>query len=243
MGPPWQYHRGMNRLLTPRWIAGHLLALVGVVAFVFFGFWQLDRHHQKQEIKAGVEAAADMPPLELPGSEGEDLLYRSVVAQGEYDTGTEVLVFRSFDGVSGYHVLTPLRMADGTAIVVDRGWVPLEYDTPPVRPARPMEGSLQVTGQAWPAAPGDIPDALPPVMKRIDPAVIDAFTPYPVMEPFLLLQAQSPPMPGDLPLIADPPTVSLGPHLGYAGQWFLFALVVLIGYPALLRKTLRSPKA
>ena len=78
---------------------------------------------------------------------GLDLTYRSVVAAGEYDTGTEVLVFRALDGVSGYHVLTPLRMADGTAIVVDRGWVPLEYDHPPVAPARPMEGSLLVTGR------------------------------------------------------------------------------------------------
>ena len=45
----------LRRLLTPRWIAGHLLALAAVVAFVAFGFWQLDRHGQKQDIKAAAE--------------------------------------------------------------------------------------------------------------------------------------------------------------------------------------------
>ncbi|MCJ7726639.1 MAG: SURF1 family protein [Acidimicrobiia bacterium] len=230
----------MRRLLTLRWIAGHLLAVTGVVAFVMFGFWQLDRHDQKREIKEGIETAAALPTIALEDADGIDLTYRQVVVAGEYDTGTEVLLFRALDGASGYHVLTPLRMADGRAIVVDRGWVPLEYDHPPVAPARPLEGALLVSGIIWPSASGDIPETLPPVLKRVDTGVIDAFTPYPLMDTYLVLLEQDPPAPGDLPVVAHPPEASLGPHLGYAGQWFLFALVVLVGYPILLRKTLRS---
>jgi len=229
----------MRRLLTLRWIAGHLLALGGVVAFVIFGFWQLDRHDQKRVIKDGVEAAAELPPIALEDAAGVDLTYRMVVATGEYDPGTEVLVFRSRRGVSGYDVLMPLQLVDGAAILVDRGWVPLEYDRPTVAVPGPTQGVVQATGQIWPSSSGSIPAELPAVMKQVDTGVIDAFTAYGLMEPYLILQDQDPPVRGELPVIVDPPQVSLGPHLGYAGQWFLFALVVLVGYPVLLRRTLR----
>lgn len=227
----------MHVLLAPRWIAGHLLALVTVTAFVGFGFWQLRRHDEKREVKAAVEESIALPEVPVGDLDLDDASYRRVTAVGEYDTGTEVLVLRSRRGESGYHVLTPLRLADGRAIVVDRGWVPQEYDTPPVAPARPMEGALQVSGVLWPSREGTVPDSLPGVMKRVDTAAIDRFTPYPLVSPYLVLQAQDPPVPGDLPVIADLPETSLGPHLGYAGQWFLFAAVVVVGYPLLLRRT------
>jgi surfeit locus 1 family protein len=231
----------MRKLLAPRWIAGHLLVVVTVTAFVNFGFWQLRRHDEKSRIKETAEQAAAADPVPIGDLDESGSDYRAVIARGEYDTATEVLVLRSLDGVPGHHVLTPLRMADGRALLVDRGWVPLDYDEPPVAPARPLEGYLEVAGVLWPSETGSIPDKLPPVMKRIDTAVVDAFTAFPLMERYLILAGQVPPAPGDLPVIAEPPELSLGPHLGYAGQWFLFATVVVIGYPLLLRRTVREP--
>lgn len=212
--------------------------IVTLVAFVNFGFWQLRRHDEKRELRAAVEEAARLPPVAI-GDAG-DGLYRQVVATGEYDTGFEVLVLRAREGVSGYHVLTPLRLTDRRVVLVDRGWVPPEFDRPPVAPARPIEGVLEVTGFLWPSEEGAMPDAMPEVVSRIDTGVLGAFTPYPLMEPYLLLQSQVPAAPGDLPVPVDPPQVPLGPHLGYAGQWFLFALVVSVGYPVLLWRTASS---
>lgn len=230
----------MGVLSKPSWVAGHLLAIATVVAFVNFGFWQLRRHDEKQEVKAAVEENLALPELSLEELEDpEGAAYRRVTGIGEYDAGTEVLVLRSHRGESGYDVLTPLRLADGRAILVDRGWVPQEYDTPPVVSARPRKGVVEVSGVLWPSQDGGIPDSLPAVVKRIDTAVVNRFIAYPLVGPYLVLQEQDPPVPGELPVIADVPETSLGPHLGYAGQWFLFAAVVVVGYPLLMVRTVR----
>ena len=229
----------MRRLLTPRWIAGHLLALAAVVAFVFFGFWQLDRHGQKQDIKEAAEAAADRLPAEI-AAVGDAAAFRLVIAEGTYDVDAEVLVLRSQDLASGYLVLTPLLLDDGSAVLVERGWVPLDYDEPPVPEAVPPGGPVRVTGQLWPAEEGAVPASAPSLMRRIDPAAVAAFTDYEIRSEYLILFDQAPPTTGGVMVLPSRPELSLGPHLGYAGQWFLFALVVLAGYPILLRRTVRS---
>jgi surfeit locus 1 family protein len=133
-----------------------------------------------------------------------------------------------------------MRLDDGRGLLVDRGWVPQEFDTPPVAEARPIAGPVEVRGVLWPSQAGSVPGELPPVMKRIDAGVIDEFTPYPLVSPYLVLQEQDPAAISDLPVSIEVPETSLGPHLGYAGQWFLFAAVVVVGYPLLLRRTVRS---
>ena len=91
-----------------------------------------------------------------------------------------------------------------------------------------------VEGALWPAEEGSsIPGERPAVVRRIDPEIQGAFAPYPMRTDYLILEgaADGPPIP------ADRPTIGLGPHLGYAGQWFLFAVIVVVGYPLLLRRT------
>ena len=88
-------------------------------------------------VAAATRWSADVPPPRSararcsapttrstrPGPPAE---WRSVEASGTYDTGAEVLIRnRSFDGAPGYHVVTPLVIADGTALLVNRGWIPL----------------------------------------------------------------------------------------------------------------------
>jgi cytochrome oxidase assembly protein ShyY1 len=91
----------------------------------------------------------------------------------------------------------------------------------------------------WPAEEGSaIPDALLPAVRRIDPEIPAAFAGYEFLGEYLLLTGDQDEA-ADMPVLPEPPQVSLGPHLGYAAQWFLFALVVLLGYPALLRRNLR----
>ena len=65
---------------------------------------------------------------------------------GIFDPGEEVLVrSQVHDGIAGWHVITPLVLADGRAVLVNRGWVPLEMDAVPV-PAAPPSGQVTVTG-------------------------------------------------------------------------------------------------
>jgi hypothetical protein len=64
----------------------------------------------------------------------------------------------SRDGVPGFHVVTPLVLSDGSAVLVERGWVPQHHDLVPVRAAPPPQG--EVTIRAW-AFPGETPPVRP----------------------------------------------------------------------------------
>jgi surfeit locus 1 family protein len=219
-------------LLRPRWVAGHLLVLVTVVAFVSLGLWQLRRHAEVSDLRDEVVAARVLPAVPI----GEADPYRRVSAVGTYDFDAETRVLRSRQGESGYRQLVPLIDDSGTAVLVDRGWTPLDIDASP----RVPPGRISVEGVLWPAEPGSwAPDRLEPgmVVRRIDPAIVEPFTAYPFRDGYLVSSGEVPPQGGELaPLPSDPPEVSPGPHLSYAVQWFLFALIVVAGYPLLLRR-------
>lgn len=218
-------------LLRPRWIAGHLLVLVAVVVFVLAGMWQLRRHDEKVALREQVRAAQERDPVGI--DQVPDGAFARVIVGGTLDTDFELRVLRSNGGESGYEILTPLLLDDGTAVLVDRGWIPL--DDPVPIPPRTIGGE----GVLWPPESGSVPDEFPEFASRVDPGVVAAFAPYEVRDEYLILTFQEP----DFDPRIRPPEVgevSLGPHLGYAGQWFLFVGVVVIGYPILLRRSARS---
>ncbi len=212
-------------LLRPRWLAGHLLAMVAIVSFVLLGMWQLRRHDEKVTLRDAVEAAIEAPAIpveQVPGG-----AFARVAVSGAFDETMETRALRSRAGESGYEVLTPLILDGGNVLLVDRGWVTIDAAVPPP-PAR-IEGE----GILWPAESGSIPEEFPEFVSRVDPAVVAAFSGYIVRSEYLILTAQDPPFDLEPPEVGK---VSLGPHLGYAGQWFLFVVVVLVGYPLLLRR-------
>src|SRR5690606_22162651 len=125
-------------LLSTRWIFGHLLALVLIVVFLFCAFWQLDRLEQKRaENEIRVEREL-LPPLTVgqdaaatallaDPENGSQLDLRHARATGSYQAEDELLLrSQSWNGQPGWHVLTPLLLADGSRLLVDRGWVPYE---------------------------------------------------------------------------------------------------------------------
>jgi len=227
-------------LLRSRWLVAHVVALIAVIAFVMLGFWQLRRLDERRTFNNAVSVALEAEPIPIAGAPAEG--YVRVTVAGTFDTSVETLTLRSFEGTSGYHVLTPLVLGDGTGVLVDRGWVPISYDTPPVGgPAAAPTGEVLVTGILWPAEHQAIPETLPGTLRAIAPEVVGAFTPYPMRDSYLVLQTADP-APSELPIPPAPPELSDGPHLGYAVQWFLFAGVVIVGYPILLRRVARTKK-
>ncbi len=88
----------------------------------------------------------------LAASSRDDVRFRRVVAEGTFDPTHEVILYgRTQSGQTGNHVLTPLLLADGTAVAVDRGWVPLSDDDPPLADAAPPSGHVRVTGVLFPS--------------------------------------------------------------------------------------------
>lgn len=142
-----------RRLLRPRWIAAHLAVAALVAVFVRLGIWQLDRAAEVRAVNEAIVARAALPvePVESLAPLGTEATYRRAEVRGRYDTAREVILHsRSRNSIAGHHVLTPLVLRDGRAVVVDRGWVPFAMRVPPVPQARPPAGEVVVRGIVLP---------------------------------------------------------------------------------------------
>jgi surfeit locus 1 family protein len=235
-------------LFRPRWLAGLALVLLVTVSFVRLGFWQLDRLRQRHAYEALVTQRLGSPPVRLAdllsSDVGEDAIgFRRVTAEGTFDTQHQVILYgRTQDGRTGSHVLTPLVLDDGTAVAVDRGWVPLT-DEPPLLDAAPPAGRVRVAGVLMPsevpAGPTDRPRVPVTTFARVDLGTLAAQVPYALAPAYLLLGSQDPAQTG-LPRIAPVPDPADGPpHLSYAIQWFTFATIALVGFVVLVRREYR----
>jgi cytochrome oxidase assembly protein ShyY1 len=228
----------LRKLVPSRGYAGLLvLSILLAALFVRLGFWQLHRLHERRDFKASVLRAERAPvqPLErLVGlrSDPDRVAYRRVVVSGRYRTADEVIVFgRAFHGEPGNHVLTPLLTQNGQAVLVDRGWVPVEMDHPPVPKAAPPPGRVRVTGLLLPPEDSSPGSGRVRVVTKIDPEAIADGLPYPLYPVYLQLQSQHPLQAGSLPVRLPPPDLNGGPpNLSYAIQWFSFAAIALVGY-------------
>jgi surfeit locus 1 family protein len=242
-------------LLSRKWIVAHLFVLIVVAGCVVAGFWQLDRLHQRRAFNARVEAQLTVLPVLLdrliPAGSSPDpgaLAYRRVEVEGTYDHADEVILLgRELDDNPGNHVLTPLLLPDGGAIVVDRGWVPFDLDRPPVAPAAPPGGTVRLTGVLFPSevnevsspASGEKVTTLTKLdLGRIAQRIRSSST----LPLYLWLQTQQPGQAGSLPRRVPLPELSEGPHLSYSIQWFSFALIGMVGYPIFIRREMaRTP--
>jgi surfeit locus 1 family protein len=252
-------------LWKPRWIVSHVFVLAVVVVFVSLGFWQLRRLDERRTYNALVESRQDLPSVtaqELlpagPAATADDVgavIYQPVTVTGTYAAGQEVLIRnRTYDGVPGYWVLTPLVQADGTAVAVNRGWVPFGPTNPdgPWTTFAPPGGTVTVTGmvQASQArsegligGPKDADEGRLTTLSRVDIGRLQQQVDEPLYPLAVDLRSQEPAQSGDLPLPVPPPELSEGPHLNYAGQWFIFATLTVIVYPLLMRRVARNRAA
>lgn len=246
--------------LRPKWIFGHLIVLALVVTFVNAGFWQLRRLDQRKaynrEVAANLSAPIEPVDRVLPiGSTFADVPHRlnhRVTATGHYLIDQEIVISgqASVEGVPGVWIVSPLQLADGRILLVNRGWLPStgQITSPPAN-ARPPSGSVKVTGlisQTQVADPGESPERDVKNQRsflRIDVARLQRQFSSPLVPAFLQRTTQRPTDPG--PQVPQPlplPTLTNGPHLNYAMQWFSFTGIALIGYPLLLWMVARDRK-
>ena len=229
------------------------ITLVIVLTCIRLGFWQLDRLRGRKAANAGIVAAEAAPPRPLPvllagTTDPTSLRFRPTLATGTYDPAHEVLLYgrSSLEDEPGDQVLTPLRLADGTGLVVDRGWIPLDQGVPVTGDAAAPTGTVTVAGVLFPpdavAAPTGTPSPVQRITK-VDLGQIGAQLPYPIAPIYLLLQTQRRAQVGALPELPPLPPLTNGPHLSYAIQWFSFATIAIVGYVVLLRRDRRDEVA
>lgn len=239
-------------LRSPRWIAGIVVAVVAVATFVNLGLWQLRRLDDRRAANALIEAGMTAEPADLSAllrdeSDPAALAFRRVRATGTYLLEEEVILqLRSLNGQSGNEVLTPLLLADGTAIVVDRGWVTIDVEGPPVVGSEPssrtvtVEGVLRATQEKGRFGPSDAASGRLERISRIDLGRLQQQLEQPLAPVYLQLEAQTPAQSGRYPVVLPTVAASEGPHLSYAVQWFIFATIVAIGFPLLMWRTGRG---
>ena len=125
--------------MTRRWrglISPGLATLGALAILIGLGVWQIHRLAWKEALIAAVNERVGAPPVPLPPEtdwpalKPSDYEYRHVRAHGVYDVTRQALVFRALAssrgryGGQGYLVMTPLRLADGAEVLVNRGFVP-----------------------------------------------------------------------------------------------------------------------
>ena len=241
-------------LLRRKWIVLHVLLIVSVVAMINLGFWQLRRLDEKRtrndEIRdrsaQPVSPIGDLVDPDEPVSVGGELRFRAVSASGTYAPEDQFLLrSRDRDGQPGFWVYTPLDLGDGTAVAIDRGWIPAgrETDGSDVDFPTPT-GPVTVVGLIEQSFPDPRPSG--ERQTTVAHADLDWFDDQTEADAFpvaIQLQGQDPAPTGDLPVVLPPPELDEGPHLSYAVQWFLFTAVALIGYPILIVRTARQQES
>ncbi|MDH3970882.1 MAG: SURF1 family protein [Gammaproteobacteria bacterium] len=203
------------------------------------GIWQLERASWKQQLVDMHEGRGRLSPIGLAAaSEGGDLQYRRVFARGHYDMEHQLLLDnRTFNGHAGYHVLTPLKLANSDKVVlVNRGWVPLgssravlpeipgtygevlvdaTIKLPPKKFFR--LGEMDEPNTSWPKVVQQL--QLEPLGQMLDVT----------LEPLILLLDKE----DQFGFIRDwKPVYGVTPdkHKAYAVQWFTLAVVLLMIY-------------
>jgi cytochrome oxidase assembly protein ShyY1 len=232
-------------LLTPRWLAVSMLALLAVPVCVFMGTWQLSRfdgrveqdrtakHDEQKTASAAPVPLARVLPNTRAQVQGDDS-GRIVSATGHYDTAHQFVVpGRTLDERNGYYVLTPLRLDSGGALPVVRGWLPGKAPSSARTGAVPAAPTGQVTvagAMQYPettdTAGVDISGTLPVgELGIISAASLVNVLPYPVYGGWITEVHPAAPLKA-VPTAAPPDSgldLKAFQNLGYTGEWFVFA--------------------
>lgn len=236
----------LTYLASPRWFGWFALVMVLAAACTALGLWQLDRRDQAAATVSTVQANYDREPIaydpSLFDTFEESREWMPVEMTGTYDSANQRIVRnRPLNGRPGYEVLVPLRLQDGTAVVINRGWLPIgnrEAGHPDEVPPAP-EGEVTVTARIRPGEPVLNRSAPEGQLASIDLAGYGAQLDYPLHAAAYGLLASESPAPATTPVAPAKPAIDLGPHLSYSMQWFAFGVLLFVGFGYAVRQQYR----
>jgi surfeit locus 1 family protein len=210
-----------------------LCTLAAIAVCVAAGNWQHQRLQAKEALRAQLDSAVRAEPVALTvladDADWAALRYRPVVATGEFVASRQILIDNKVHaGRAGYDVLTPMTLADGRAVLVNRGWIAQGASRSQIHDAAPPSGVVSVRGRlALPAAGYLELRREPPagsVWQNLDPERFTAATRMKVLP--VIVEATAAPVPDD-GLVRDWPAPDFGveAHRIYMVQWYAFAVL------------------
>lgn len=227
------------RRFRPRLVPSIAMALL-LPLFLFLGYWQLQRAEEKRQLQNEYDARANGPAVQVEGhaQRPEDLQFYRVVARGYYETDYQVLIDnRVHQGQAGYHVITPLRLADSPVrLLVNRGWVALGASREQLPAVETPSGLQQVTGVA--TVPSEKYFTLEKqelhtggwqrVWQNMDLNRYAGAVPFKIQPVVVLLDPAS--SAGGFVRDWGRLDAGISVHQGYAFQWFLLAAALVALY-------------
>lgn len=225
------------------WFSLLVPAVLAFIILIGLGTWQLQRKAWKEALIASLTAQLAATPTALPpakdwaGLDPAGQEYHRVKFSAQFDYAHEALVFAAASAFRpdvsgpGYWVFTPARLADGSVVIVNRGFVPDGHQSEQARAAGNVAHSIDVVGaMRWPDirhwfTPND--DPAHNLWFSRDPQSIAAAKKLGPVAPFYVEQ-ETPVPPGGLPQPGRIVVALPDNHLQYALTWFGLALVLVI---------------
>ncbi len=205
------------------------------------GLWQLDRAAQKEHLQASIDSRRDLPvlpasALALAPGDAESQHHRRIELRGQWlPEQTVFLENRQMQGRPGFFVLTPLGLPDGSAVIVQRGWLPRDpVDRTRVSAPTPPGGEVTVRGRIAPPPArlydfdGGASGAIRQNLHLQGFAIETGLR----LRPLSVLESAAPRAdPGDgLARDWPAPAATVHKHYGYAFQWFSLSALTVILY-------------
>ncbi len=214
-----------------------LAALIAMLLTLYLAIWQQGRVTEKRTLQAEYSARTQAPPVVLLSSlekidNASEYRYRMANVRGEWQTTKQIFIDNRFSdsGVVGYHVITPLKIADSNLVVlVNRGWIARNASYPAPPEANPPAGEAHVQGQLTipskrfleltaNAAQGNVWQNL--TIERYQQVMkMDVL-------PWILLASKISPPSTELSLQSERPDAGVAKHIEYMLTWYSLALTV-----------------
>ncbi len=251
----------MQRDMPPRrWrglVAAGFAFLIALAILISLGIWQIQRLAWKTKLIAEITERTTAVPQALPPEERwatlnpEDYAYRHVTVTGTFEHDKESHVFRPLAAGSnrgplsglGDLILTPLRLANGSVVIVNRGFVPQDRVDATTRQAGQTAGPVTITGLMREAesrnlfTPADDPTR--GTWFTRDPAAMASFWHLERAAPFTI-DADAGSVPGGLPQGGETVLDLPNNHLSYALTWFGLAIGLCLVFAGVVWKRLNG---
>ena len=207
---------------------------------ISLGIWQLERSEEKslflKQQQQGLDSSEILQLSTRIENNADALRYKKVLATGHYDPAHQFLIDNQISaGKAGYIVLTPFVLQGQTkAVLVNRGWVPLNQDRSVLPDVQIKQELTAVTGRInrFPSvgiklAGAEIPtDGWPSVTQVVDSEVLAKKLTYPLF-PFQIELDEG--QPAGFKREWQTSTIMLPEqHIAYAIQWFVLAITLTI---------------
>lgn len=239
-------------------IAPGLAALAALAILVGLGTWQLQRKAWKENLIQAIESrshgkpGAILPEADWPNWSADQDEFRRVTVTGAFLHASETPVYGlapmepGGPSAQGYYLMTPLRLADGSIVMINRGFVPMALRDPASRLQSQPAGTVTVTGLVRaPEARNAFTPADDPAKNAWfarDPTAIAKARGLSRVAPFYV-EADDTPNPGGWPKGGQSRLNLPNDHLQYAITWFGIGLTLIGVFGVFAWRRLKRPEA